>query len=111
MCDSVDLKIAVNSDLRRYELSTVHINQSLVGTILVSDVKQKNTDNREFFQGQNSENFRFLLYFRRLVMCNRFGIRAILFSPCRSTIVENVSFFACKENFWQGDKGEILPLI
>ena len=44
-------------------------------------------------------------------MCNHFGIRAILFSPCRSTIVENVSFFACKENFWQGDKGEILRPI
>ena len=49
-CESVDLKIAVNSDLRRYKLSTVHINQSLAGTILVSDVKQKNTDNREFFR-------------------------------------------------------------
>ena len=50
---SVDLKIAVNSDLRRYKLSMVHINQSLERFYLVSDLTggdTKNTDNCEFFR-------------------------------------------------------------
>ena len=63
---SVDLKIAVNTDLRRYKLSMVHINQSLERFYFVSDLtggETKNTDNCEFFRDKTRKIsvFRFIL--------------------------------------------------